>query len=288
VTAPSMKTLFVLSFFLHLLFMNLTLGGSLLAVWYRARGREASLRREIAERLARFLPFAMFATLISGLVPWLALQNLHNQLGYTSYVLGGLPWISITLLLLAAYYGLYAFEDRKGAGWALASALGIGGVLLLFTRYLAEPTPSLLEQATYPALGVASTLLPRFTHFLVGALAVACGFVVFLGLLERANPSPFSRFAIVSGARGYILFTLLQYLVGAWYFLALPAAMIARFLGGNWISTALLGTALAVSLASIFFMHRATKVENRIPPAVTGMGGLLVTLLLMILVRDRL
>ena len=110
------KTLFILSFFVHLVFMNLTLGGSLLAVWYRASGRDGSLGHELAERLARFLPVTMAATLITGLVPWLALQNFHSELGYTSYVLEGLPWISITLLLLAAYYGLYAFQDRKSAG----------------------------------------------------------------------------------------------------------------------------------------------------------------------------
>jgi cytochrome c len=284
-----MKALFISSFFVHLVFMNVTLGGALLAVWYRTSERAGSLEHELARRLSRLLPATMAATLITGLVPWLTLQDYQDDLGYTSYVLGGLPWFSITLLLLAAYYGLYAFQDRKSAGWAIASALALGAVAMLFARYHAEPTPSLLEQVTYPAVGLAGALLPRFAHFLAGALAVACGFVVLLGVLERNDPSPFSQFAIVSGARGYILFTLIQYLVGLSYLFALPLPTIAHFLGGNWMGTALLGTALAVSLTSLLYMHRAaTVVENRVPPALKGLGGLAVTVLLMILIRDRL
>ena len=283
-----MKTLFISSFFVHLVLMNVTLGGALLAVWYRASDRAGSLGHGLARRLARFLPATIAATLITGLVPWLALQDYQDELGYTSYVLGGLPWFSITLLLLAAYYGLYAFQDRASAGWALASALALGAILMLFTRYHAEPTPSLLEQVTYPAVGLAGALLPRFAHFLVGALAVACGFVVLLGVLERNDSSPFSQFAIVGGAQGYILFTLIQYLVGLSYLFALPLSTITHFLGGNWVGTALLGTALAVSLTSLLYMHRAATVEDRVPPAWKGLGGLAATVLLMILIRDRL
>jgi hypothetical protein len=283
-----MKALFIASFLVHLLFMNVTLGGALLAVWYRASDREGSMAHQLARRLARFLPITMAATLITGLVPWLTLQNVHSQAGYTSYVLGGMPWVSITLLLLAAYYGLHAFQDRKSAGWALASALGLGAVLLLFTRYHAEPTPSIVEQVAYPGLGLAGVLLPRFAHFLVGALAVACGFVVLLGVLERTESSPLPEFAIVSGARGYILFTLIQYLVGASYLFALPLSTITDFLGGDWLRTSLLAAALVVSLLSLLYMHRAATVEDRVSPAWKGLAGLATTVLLMILIRDQL
>jgi hypothetical protein len=283
-----MKALFIASFFVHLVFMNVTLGGALLAVWYRASNRAGSMEHELARHLSRFLPATLAGTLITGLVPWLALQDYQDNLGYTSYVLGGLPWFSITLLLLAAYYGLYAFQDRKSAGWALAGALSLGAVVMLFTRYHAEPTPSLVEQVTYPPSSLVGALLPRFAHFLVGALAVACGFAVLLGVLERRERSPFSQFAIVSGARGYILFTLIQYLVGLSYLFALPLQTITRFLGGDWVGTALLGTAIAVSLISLLYMHRAATAEDRVAPALKGLGGLAATVLLMILIRDRL
>lgn len=283
-----MKALFLASFFVHLVFMNVTLGGALLAVWYRTSDREGSLGHELARRLARILPVALAATVITGLVPWIALQSYQSQQGYTSYVLGGLPWITITLFLLAAYYGLYAFQDRKGAGWALAGALGLGAIALLFTRYHAEPTPAPFDPTSYPALGFGGETVSRFAHFLVGSLAVACGFVVTLGVVERDAASPFSRFAIVSGARGYILFTLIQYLVGASYLFALPLPTITHFLGDNAVGTALLASAIVVSLISLLYMQQAATVENRAPAAMKGLGCMAATILLMILVRDQL
>src|SRR5262245_50672909 len=102
-----LKLLLVVTFALHLVPMNLALGGGMVAVWssLRARGRagadaaEADSHRALAAGLAKLLPVATAFTITLGIAPLLFLQVLYGQLFYTSSVLMAWSWLAVIVLL---------------------------------------------------------------------------------------------------------------------------------------------------------------------------------------------
>ena len=87
------KVLLILTFVLHLVLMNLMLGGGLLALFRLLRG--GSPPRE-----ARSLPILVALTINLGVPPLLFLQVLFGHLFYTSSVLMAVWWISIIPVLM--------------------------------------------------------------------------------------------------------------------------------------------------------------------------------------------
>ena len=73
-----LKALLWLTFSIHLVFMNLTLGGALLAAVYAFRGRERD--RSVSRSLAKMLPFTMAFTITFGVAPLLFVQVLYGPL----------------------------------------------------------------------------------------------------------------------------------------------------------------------------------------------------------------
>src|ERR1043166_208473 len=109
---PLLHGLLILTFVLHALFMNLTLGGTLITLctdWLAVRtGREQY--RRMAASLGGFLPTAMGLAVLLGVGPLLFLQTLYGQFFYTASILIGNFWIALIAVLITAYYGLYAYK----------------------------------------------------------------------------------------------------------------------------------------------------------------------------------
>jgi len=115
------------TFLLHLLFMNATLGGTLIAcglnVLALRRGRSADSpltlsvkgsevgRREAASELARVLhqaiPISTSLAITFGVAPLLFVQVLYGQFFYTAFVFMGPTWLAALVALLLAFYAVY-------------------------------------------------------------------------------------------------------------------------------------------------------------------------------------
>jgi hypothetical protein len=291
------RLLLVVTFFLHVVAMNFLLGGGFFTAISGARGRaNVPHHRHLADRISKMMPIVMAATITLGVAPLLFIQVLYGRFFYTSSILMAVPWISVVFLLVIAYYGHYymAMSDtlrRERRLWiAWVSALLVAAIGFIYTNnltlmmaperfrdlYLADRTGFRLNTGE-------PTLIPRYLHMLVGALAVSGLGVVFLGQRGLAGKDPaFGRWAVRYGRNWFAGATLVQVLIGVWFLFTLPPATRHAFLGGNPVYTAhLFGAAFLALIAA--FLIVAKPDSRRVLMASTGL--LTLTLVGMILVR---
>lgn len=209
-------SLLLLTFFLHLLAMNFVLGGSILGIAARVRGLT-----ELTQWLRKTMPTMVAAAITFGVAPLLFLQALYGRLFFTSSVLMAWFWLAVVPLLIVAYYCAYALAFRGDrsliAGLMTLIFLAIAFIytnnmtlMLRADRFL----PMFVADARGVQLNLSDpTLVPRYLHMVLGAIAVA-GLVIALARISDAA----TRF----GAQWFVGATLVNMLTGTWWLLALP------------------------------------------------------------------
>ncbi len=291
------RLLLLVTFLLHVIAMNLLLGGGLLGALSGARGRaNVAHHRRLSEQIFRFLPVATAATVTLGVAPLLFLQVLYGRFFYTSSILLAVPWFSVIGLLCLAYYGYYflALSDtvhRERLLWISGvSALFVAAIGFIYVNNMTlmmDPgrfKDLYLSSRSGVRLNLAEpTLIPRYFHFLVGALAVSGLGITALGQrIARKEDGAFGPWAIRYGRNGFVIATMIQILIGVWFLFSQPDAIRAEFLGGNAIRTAHLFGGVFLALCALALML-AKPDSGR----VLGLSGGLITLTLvaMLLVR---
>ena len=109
------KLLLVVTFTLHMMAMNLMLGGAALALLARWRKGNAYGNRIFLD-VAKKVPSLMAATISLGIAPLLFVQVLYGQYFYTSSILLAWPWFLVIVFVIAAYYGFYFVAYRGDTG----------------------------------------------------------------------------------------------------------------------------------------------------------------------------
>lgn len=237
-------TLLLVTFFLHLVPMNLALGGALLTVVTRWRGRHDAHARALSEAAAKALPTAFAAAITLGVAPLLFLQVLHGRVFFASAVLMAWPWLSVVGLLLLAYYGAYRLAHLartapgRGLGLAAAVALLLSAIALLYSSNMSL----MLRADRFEALTAAgtsgwhwnlddATLAPRYLHMLLGAIAVGALGLAGLGFLKRRTDAAYATWAMQFGCGWAAAATFLNTIVGSWWLFVLPRDVLLRFMG---------------------------------------------------------
>jgi len=295
-----LKALGLSTLSVHLLFMNVVLGGCLLGAVYCLKGKERHLEAALA--IARALPFAMAYTVTFAVAPLLFLQTLYGPLFYTAAILMA-PFVwAIVPVLIVAYYTQYLLAwrwDRLPRG--LRPVLFLGVALLLgyvgfvnvnlFTLvqdpesfralYLADPTGHHLNAAEV-------TRWPRALHFLFGAVAVAGLFVALQGIRKLPRDPEQGRWQYRSGATWFCGSTLIAMVVGFWWLLALPREQMMTFMGGSALGTAAFGLGSLSGLAAL--AHAWLGINSRKPARMLGSAvvALVVAVACMVVMRDTL
>ncbi len=118
--------LLLVTFLVHVLFMNVSLGGTLIASVHGvlARGADAPGRR-LVRGMAGMLPASVSFTITTGVAPLLFVQVLYGQLFYSATVLVGWCWLGLLLLLVVAYYAVYL--QKHGVGGTFPAWLIVAG-----------------------------------------------------------------------------------------------------------------------------------------------------------------
>jgi hypothetical protein len=134
-----LEFLLVFTFILHVLVMNVVLGGGLVSGWATWRARRSGRRgssalearyRAMAGALAKLLPVSTAFAITTGVAPLLFVQVLYGQLFYSSSVLMAWVWFAVVPLLLVGYYGYYGLSfvlggvQRGGPGGVASPAAG--------------------------------------------------------------------------------------------------------------------------------------------------------------------
>jgi hypothetical protein len=247
------EALLLVTFVLHIVFMNLALGSAVLAFFGRLTGRQKDLARELGHRAPTFLAL----TVNLGVAPLLFTQVLYGQFLYTSSVLMAGWWLSAIAAVILGYYALYAHDGKFESAPGLSRlALGLSIVFLLYTGFLlANNMTLMLRPAAWSVyfanpggsfLNVADpTMWSRYAHMMLAAPAVAGLYAALLGEKKRRQDW------VDYGLAWFSRVTMLQILVGGWLFFSLPAAVRPAFMGGDAPATGLLGASVLLGLGAL-------------------------------------
>lgn len=275
------EILLVVTFLLHILLMNVMLGGSILAAVHAWRGKQ--LPEEVHE-----IPITIALAVNFGIPPLLFVQVLFGNFLYSSSILMGVFWISVIPILIFAYYAAYlTVANRKrpiSRIWMTVSAvllLVIGfffvnnmTYMLGFERwpeYFANPSGTLLNLAE-------PTLWPRYLHMVTGALAVTGMAWAVWAWYRQKRGGPDAAPRIKEGLRLFWVFTSIQAVLGLIWLITLPKEVVMLFMGKSMYATALLVLGLALAIGLIIM-----AIKGRLWAT---FWALILTLVVMILMRD--
>ncbi len=295
------KLLLIVTFFLHILAMNFMLGGGVLALTARWSSKNRDIGRRIFFDIAKKLPSLLPATITIGIAPLLFVQVLYGQFFYTSSIVMAWPWLLVLVLLTAAYYGFYYVSFRSGRHMGKAAGVMLVSVILIFligfmftnnltlsqtptrwgAKYFADPSGWNLNLSE-------PTLIPRFLHFFVAAVAVGGIFLVFVALANWKRDKQYALELLQFGGKAFMYATMAQIVVGLIFLISLPRDMRMLFLGDSPLATTLLLVGLTGAIAAIFLMSGAVRTQNLRVAAFYVPGVLAVVVGCMSVMRDML
>lgn len=275
------EALLLLTFALHLIFMNLALGSAIIALVGRTTGRQLDLARKLGHRLPTFLAL----TVNMGVAPLLFVQVLYGQFLYTSSVLMAGWWLSAIAAVILGYYALYVHDAKSESAPGLSRlALSLSVGLLLYTGFLlANNMTLMLRPEAWTAyvhnprgslLNLADpTLWARYAHIILAAPAVAGLYVALLGEKNRRPDW------VEHGLSWFSRLTMAQVLVGGWLLMALPQPVLLAFMGRDPLATGMLAVGVLLGLGALY---TATQKKTALTVGLT-----LAALALMVLTRGQ-
>jgi hypothetical protein len=292
-----LRTLLLLTFFLHVLFMNSLLGGAAVALVCCMRRRSSAFSAQLAGDLGRLLPSVFAFTITLGVAPLLFLQVMYGQFLYASSILIGVPWLAIIGMVVLAYYGVYIFSMKNPQqNYKTTAVLALVVVLLASIAFVYSNNFTLMlaperwlniyhsHAGGWSLNWSEPSLLPRYLHFVLGALAVSGLGLVAMGL--RQQEDGYRQWLIEQGSLLFTGTTLLNFGVGFWFLVKLSGPARLAFVGGNGFATVLLGVGMLLPLAAVahLIMAKANKSPKR--QLVIGVSCGLLTVAAMVVMRD--
>ena len=300
--------LLVATFFVHLVPMSVTLGGSFWALLAARR------HRALALALARDLPTFTAFTVTTGVAALLFLQVLYGPVFFAASVTMAWPWLAVPALALAGYALLYLRagimlgaaarppDPRSlwsGPDRSLPPLAGLGAALLFLAVSLLQTTQMtfMLHPELHHGLHTADprglalplglpALLPRWIHLVLGATGTAALWPLFLAARAVRRGERGAREALAFAAKGFSAATGLAIVAGLGWLAALPPAPLAAFRGGSAFASFALVASLALAVLAIVLARRAREAADPVPAVVRCAGAVLVLLALMAGMRD--
>ncbi|MBU2502126.1 hypothetical protein KJ682_12420 [bacterium] len=294
-----LQILLHLTFLLHLVAMNAMLGGLILTFYARLKGGDPSAPwTKLADTLSKVTPSLVAATVTLGVAPLLFLQTIYGQFFFTSSILMGWGWFSVVVVLIFAYYGTYlqSFKGRA-LGGSRTPLLGVTLLLFLWIGFMFSNNTSLmLNVKEWAAMYFASPkglhlnlgdaqLAPRYMHMVLGSVAVAGLMLAWWGRARVRAADPSGEFMVTVGMNAFTWLTLVNILIGLWYYVAQPAHVRKLFMGGDITATALFGVGFVLGIVMVVAGFRGSKHGSRIELWPLTMLTL-IQLVTMIMMRD--
>lgn len=264
--------LLVVSFLLHILFVNLMLGGSILTLWAEIKGTKNAKNKEydlLAQEIANTITVNKSLAVVIGVAPLLTINTLYTIFFYSANALTGTLWISIvplvTIAFLLLYFHKYSWEKYKDKKRFHIRINGAAVVFLLFVPLIFLTNINLMlfpeewgsVKGFFSAMMLAN-VIPRYLHFLCASLAVT-GLFLFWYMKRKRFPfeakfKDFSRNEVLK----------------KWYKLALGASLLQLGLGPlnfftlpwhavNWDLAIIFIVGIVFALLAMFLLWRELK-----------------------------
>ena len=293
--------LLVFTFFLHALFMNLTLGGTILAAVGRLRaGTEpGDYRGVLADRLVGINTYGISLTITTGIAPLLFMQLIYQQYFYTATILIGWVWLAFLVLLMVGYYAVYVYKFKGaprrghgGGGWLAAAAamfLLISMVHVAVNLIHSQPDKWAALADSPWAILADRAYWPRLLHFVLAGIGMS-GLVVAWWAVRRAKAGAdvelntrIARF----GWRWALWTTLAQVIDGFVLLFVLPREVLVGLMRGGGLTLVPLGIGIALGIGLLMMLSRVSDPVER-PGLVGGtLAAMLLTIAIMSVTRHQ-
>ncbi|MDI9339524.1 MAG: cytochrome c [Sediminibacterium sp.] len=182
-------TLLILSFLLHIIFINLMLGGSILTIWAQIKGLKEKEYDILAHEIAKTITVNKSMAVVLGVAPLLSINTLYTIYFYSANALTGFAWIMIipliTIAFLLTYLHKYTWEKFEGSKRLHIAIIGMATTIFLFIPliFLTNVNLMMFPEKWGAVKGFLSALMlpnvfPRYFEFLGACVSVTGLFVV--------------------------------------------------------------------------------------------------------------
>ncbi len=279
------QALMVLTFALHILFVNLVVGGVSVAMYGHLKG-EPDWKR-LSATLARASTVNLSLAIVLGVAPLLFVQVIYDPFWYFSNVLSGWWAMGFLLFICIAFLSLYVFYLKRGdtlGGYGL-----FGAIALVMLALTAITISALTVQSLHPeswkswylagrqmntaGTGLHALSIPRLLHFIVPSFAITGIFMMLYSWYfhpRRDIDSDYLGWVGKVGARLALYFTLLQVVVGVWWLFSVP-----RDLGFLYNPAFMGGAALGLVTLVILFAAQKDPQRFALPSALVAFVAVL-------------
>lgn len=281
-----LQAFLLLTTFLHMLAMNVTLGTGFIAFVGPLTGwGDVAASRS----LARTIPYSLALTINFGVAPLLFLQTLYGQFFYTSTVLMAVYWLSIVLLIIISYYLVYIYNYQFAnighqslllaipvAAFFLVAFFYVNNISIMqnpagWPRYFSGQSGMLLNLAD-------PTMLPRYLHAIFSALAVGGLSLAILSDRDKGLGALEKTGRIDAGCKWFTYSTVINFGIGFWFLGSLPAGIIITS-----VPSGLAFYLLIILAAAATFIAAISAMTGRIYRAAGWTAGVI---LLMVMARE--
>ncbi|MNK34122.1 Cytochrome c [compost metagenome] len=256
----------VVSFLAHIVFVNLMLGGSLLALWAQIKGLKDREYDTLAHEIARTITVNKSIAVVLGVAPLLSINVLYTVYFYSANALTGLVWIAViplvTIAFLLTYLHKYTWKTFENNRAVHISILAIAVVIFLFIPliFLTNINLMLFPEKWAVVKGFMDALalpnvFPRYFHFIFASLSVT-GLFLFWYMSRKAYPfetifQKFTRYDIQR--KGYslaLIASIAQFMIGPLVLLTLPSK------GMGWNLILIIAAGAAIALPAMWMMWK--------------------------------
>lgn len=248
----------VLSFALHILFVNLMFGGTLLTLWAELKGRKEKEYDTLAHEIAKTITVNKSMAVVLGVAPLLSINVLYTVYFYSANSLTGLMWIAIiplvTVAFLLTYLHKYTWNALRNYKNLHIFIIALAAFIFLIIPliFLTNINLMLFPEKWGSIKGFVSALtlpnvFPRYFHFICASLSVTGLFLFwYVGRKNYEFEQIYERFTRYDVRRiAYTLTlgaSLAQFIIGPVVLITLPS----KGLGWNLILTILTGVLFAI------------------------------------------
>ena len=293
--------LLVLTFFLHMIFMNLTLGGTFLA-WFshlQAKGRPKQPHGVLATRLISVNTFAISLAITTGIAPLLFVQVIYQQFFYSGTILMGWIWFSLLGLLIVGYYTTYLYKFRgmpaRGSGGGLWLGLSAVCFLLIAMTQVAvhlihiQPDKWLSFQRSPWIVLADPTYWPRLLHFILAGVGFSALLMAYWAVRKaRAGVDVDINRAVARTCWRWALWTTAaQVLDGFVLTFVLPREVLLGFMRGGGATMLPFMLSILLGIGLLMMLGRAVDPVEK-PGLVTGtLAAMALTMATMSITRHQ-
>ncbi|HEY0298915.1 MAG TPA: cytochrome c [Arachidicoccus sp.] len=263
-------TILIVSFLVHIVFVNLMVGGSILTLWYQVKGRKNKDYLNLSYEIARTITVNKSLAVVLGIAPLLSLSVLYPIYFYSATSLTGVVWVAliplVTIAFLLTYLHKYTFRPmaEKNRGLSVAM-IAVATLLFLFIPFIFLVNINLMlfpdkwsEVKGFFSALLLQNVLPRYFHFMCASLA-ATGLFLFWYMGRKKYPfekhfKEFTRYEVKKKAYTVTLgATFAQFIFGPLLMYTLPAR------GFSWELIILILCGVILAIIAMYWMWQSIK-----------------------------